>query len=45
MADTISMPKLGFDMREGVLVRWLKNEGDAIQKGDVIAFDGILINK
>jgi len=37
MAEKISMPKLGFDMREGVLVRWVKNEGEAISKGDVLA--------
>ncbi len=37
MAETISMPKLGFDMREGVLVRWVKEEGDDINKGDVLA--------
>ena len=37
MAETISMPKLGFDMREGVLVRWVKKEGETINKGDVLA--------
>src|SRR3972149_19674 len=37
MAETISMPKLGFDMREGVLVRWVKKEGEPINKGDVLA--------
>ncbi len=37
MAETITMPKLGFDMREGVLVRWVKNEGETINKGDVLA--------
>ncbi|HEX6268657.1 MAG TPA: dihydrolipoamide acetyltransferase family protein, partial [Anaerolineales bacterium] len=37
MAETISMPKLGFDMSEGVLVRWVKNEGEDIDKGDVLA--------
>lgn len=37
MAETISMPKLGFDMAEGTLVRWVKNEGEAITKGDVLA--------
>ena len=37
MAETISMPKLGFDMQEGVLVRWVKNEGENISKGDVLA--------
>jgi pyruvate dehydrogenase E2 component (dihydrolipoamide acetyltransferase) len=37
MSETISMPKLGFDMAEGTLVRWVKNEGDEINKGDVLA--------
>lgn len=37
MAETISMPKLGFDMREGTLIRWVKNEGDSVNKGDVLA--------
>ena len=37
MADTISMPKLGFDMAEGTLVRWLKKVGESISKGDVLA--------
>jgi pyruvate dehydrogenase E2 component (dihydrolipoamide acetyltransferase) len=37
MSETISMPKLGFDMQEGVLVRWVKNEGENVSKGDVLA--------
>ena len=37
MAETIAMPKLGFDMAEGTLVRWVKNEGEEISKGDVLA--------
>ena len=37
MAETISMPKLGFDMREGLLVRWVRNEGESVKKGDVLA--------
>jgi len=37
MAETIIMPKLGFDMAEGTLVRWVKTEGDEINKGDVLA--------
>jgi len=37
MAETISMPKLGFDMAEGVLVRWVKQVGENINKGDVLA--------
>jgi len=31
------MPKLGFDMAEGTLVRWVKAEGEAVSKGDVLA--------
>lgn len=37
MADVVIMPKLGFDMAEGTLVRWVKSEGDTVLKGDVIA--------
>ncbi len=37
MAETINMPKLGFDMAEGTLVRWVKKVGETIAKGDVLA--------
>lgn len=37
MADTVTMPKLGFDMAEGTVVRWVKAEGDAVNKGEVLA--------
>ncbi len=37
MAETINMPKLGFDMAEGTLVRWVKQVGENINKGDVLA--------
>ena len=37
MAELVTMPKLGFDMAEGKLVRWVKAEGDKVAKGDVIA--------
>ena len=37
MAETVNMPKLGFDMAEGIIVRWVKKEGDKITKGDVLA--------
>jgi pyruvate dehydrogenase E2 component (dihydrolipoamide acetyltransferase) len=37
MAETIIMPKLGFDMAEGTLVRWVKTVGETISKGDVLA--------
>lgn len=37
MAELVTMPKLGFDMAEGTLVRWVKVEGDLVEKGEVIA--------
>ncbi|MBI4761437.1 MAG: dihydrolipoamide acetyltransferase family protein [Chloroflexota bacterium] len=37
MAETINMPKLGFDMAEGMLVRWVKQVGEEIKKGEVLA--------
>lgn len=36
MAD-ITMPKMGFDMTEGLIVRWLKKVGDHVNKGEAIA--------
>ncbi|MGA2820740.1 MAG: dihydrolipoamide acetyltransferase family protein [Anaerolineales bacterium] len=37
MAALVNMPKLGFDMAEGTLVRWLRAEGEEIKKGEVLA--------
>ena len=37
MATLIDMPKLSDTMTVGTLVKWLKNEGDAIASGDMIA--------
>lgn len=37
MAEVINMPKLGFDMAEGSLVRWVVQEGDPVQQGEVLA--------
>lgn len=37
MAEIIKMPKLGFDMAEGVLVRWVRQVGEPINKGEVLA--------
>ncbi len=37
MAEPILMPKLGFDMAEGILINWTVEVGQAIKKGDVIA--------
>ncbi len=34
MAEIIIMPKLGFNMSEGKLVEWYKQEGDAVAKGE-----------
>ncbi|HEV8663693.1 MAG TPA: dihydrolipoamide acetyltransferase family protein [Candidatus Methylomirabilis sp.] len=37
MATEVVMPKLGADMQEGKIVRWLKKEGDPVKKGEIIA--------
>src|ERR687886_853154 len=37
MAKDIVMPKMGYDMTEGKLLRWIKHEGDTITKGEAIA--------
>jgi pyruvate dehydrogenase E2 component (dihydrolipoamide acetyltransferase) len=37
MAEIVTMPKLGFDMAEGTLVRWVVNEGENVSKGGVLA--------
>lgn len=37
MAEIIDMPKLGFDMAEGTLVRWVIGEGEKVEKGQVLA--------
>jgi pyruvate dehydrogenase E2 component (dihydrolipoamide acetyltransferase) len=37
VATDIILPSLGFDMTEGKLVRWLKQEGERVEKGQAIA--------
>jgi pyruvate dehydrogenase E2 component (dihydrolipoamide acetyltransferase) len=37
MAEIVNMPKLGFDMAEGTLVRWVIKEQEAVEKGQVLA--------
>ena len=37
MAQIIGLPKLSPTMEEGVLVKWHKDEGDAIEPGDLVA--------
>lgn len=36
MAEIVIMPKLGFNMDEGELVKWHKQEGDTVAKGEVL---------
>lgn len=35
MATIVKMPKLGTTMTEGTIVKWLKNEGDPVEKGEI----------
>src|SRR6184192_383673 len=37
MAQIIGLPKLSPTMEEGVLVRWVKKEGDKVSPGDLVA--------
>ena len=37
MATSIVMPQMGYDMKEGKVVRWLKKEGEEVARGEVIA--------
>ncbi|MEM7118152.1 MAG: dihydrolipoamide acetyltransferase family protein [Chloroflexota bacterium] len=37
MAEFIVMPTLGFDMEEGTMGPWLKEIGDTVAKGDILA--------
>lgn len=36
MAEVVIMPKLGFNMSMGKLVKWYKNEGDNVVKGEPV---------
>jgi pyruvate dehydrogenase E2 component (dihydrolipoamide acetyltransferase) len=37
MAKEVLMPRMGYDMDEGTLLRWLKGIGDTIERGEPIA--------
>ena len=37
MATNIVMPQMGYDMREGTVVRWHKKEGETVTRGEVLA--------
>jgi pyruvate dehydrogenase E2 component (dihydrolipoamide acetyltransferase) len=36
MATEVILPKLGQTMEEGIIVEWLKQEGDSVQRGEVL---------
>lgn len=35
-SQTVVMPRLGEDMQHGMIVEWLKKEGERIEKGDIL---------
>jgi len=37
LATLMVMPQMGYDMHEGKVVRWLKDEGEEVIRGEVIA--------
>ncbi|HEY7293649.1 MAG TPA: dihydrolipoamide acetyltransferase family protein [Dehalococcoidia bacterium] len=37
MATEVIMPQMGADMQEGTLLRWLKQPGDHVSRGEIIA--------
>ncbi|MSQ40153.1 MAG: 2-oxo acid dehydrogenase subunit E2 [Dehalococcoidia bacterium] len=37
MATRVVMPQMGYDMKQGTVVRWLKREGEPVQRGEAIA--------
>lgn len=36
MRKEVIMPKIGLDMEEGVIIKWMKKVGDTVQKGDIL---------
>ncbi len=36
MIKPVIMPKQGLTMEEGEIVRWLKEEGDSVEKGEIL---------
>ncbi|MCH8902068.1 MAG: 2-oxo acid dehydrogenase subunit E2, partial [Chloroflexi bacterium] len=37
MISEVVMPQMGADMEEGTIIRWLKQAGDAVERGEIIA--------
>ena len=36
MAAEVTMPKMGYDMTEGTVLKWLKAEGDMVSEGEPV---------
>ena len=36
MAIEVIMPKAGMDMQEGQIIKWYKNEGDYVERGEIL---------
>jgi pyruvate dehydrogenase E2 component (dihydrolipoamide acetyltransferase) len=37
MSEELNMPQMGYDMKEGIVVKWLKDVGSSIKIGDPVA--------
>ena len=37
MSEELNMPQMGYDMKEGVVVKWLKEEGSEVKVGEPVA--------
>ncbi|MCH8161646.1 MAG: hypothetical protein IIB88_07105 [Chloroflexi bacterium] len=37
MISEVVMPQMGADMEEGTIIKWLKSEGDNVERGEIIA--------
>ena len=37
MSDELKMPQMGYDMKEGTIVRWLFETGSHVDKNEVVA--------
>ena len=37
MAEVVNMPRLSDTMEEGTVAKWLKNKGDKVEEGDILA--------
>ena len=37
MSEELNMPQMGYDMKEGVVIKWLKEEGSEVRIGEPVA--------